>query len=144
MPRSERVCNHAGVVDRTLPFAPKSTGSLLRGDLIAVPREPSGWACLQVIDVRRSGAGARTTFVAGVLPWRGEEPPTRQAVSGLAVSEHALVPIEIFSEGHLQVVDEGAALATGLPSNFEDLDVGTRHRVWGWRTAIERARNASS
>lgn len=58
--------------DRSFPFSPRSTATLEVGDLIAVPREPSGWACLQVADLNRRGPGARTTFVAGVLRWRGE------------------------------------------------------------------------
>lgn len=71
------------------------------------PCEPSGWACLQAIDLSRSGPGARTTLIAGVLPWRGDKPPTRQAVSGLVASDQGLVPIEVFTDGGLQVVDEG-------------------------------------
>jgi hypothetical protein len=108
------------------------------------PASPSGWACLQVIDLRRSGPGARTTFVAGVLPWCGDEPPTRQAVSGLAASEQGFVTVEVFTQGGLRVVDEGDIVATGLPSNFRDADVGTHHKVWGWRTAIRRAQTALS
>lgn len=129
---------------RSFPLSPRSTQSLALGGLIAVPCEPSGWACLQVIDLRRRGAGARTTFVAGVLPWRGDEPPTRQAVSGVAARELGLVPIEVFTEGGLEVVDEGDVVATGLPSNFRDFSVGTHHKVWGWRTAIRRAQGAAS
>jgi hypothetical protein len=132
------------VASRSFPFAPRSTQSLEPGDLIAVPCEPSGWACLQVIDVRRSGPGARTTFVAGVLPWRGDGPPTRQAVSRLGASEMGLVPIEVFTDGGLQVVDQGDVVATDLPSNFRDLGVGTQHNVWGWRTAIRKAQAAAS
>ena len=129
---------------RVFPFTPETTASLQPGDLIAVPLETSGYACLQVIDVRRSGPGSRSTFVAGVMPWRGDEPPSREAVSGLIAREQALVPIEIFSAGQLEVVDEGAVVPSGLPSDFEHFGAGTRHRVWGWRTAIERARAAST
>lgn len=129
---------------RSFPFSPRSTQLLEPGDLIAVPCEPSGWACLQVIDVRRTGPGARTSFVAGVLPWRGDVPPTRQAVSGLAAREQGLVPVEVFTEGGLNVVDEGDVVARGLRSNFRDFGVGTHHRVWGWRTAIRRAQAAAS
>jgi hypothetical protein len=41
--------------NRTFPFSPRSTASLERGDLIAVPGEASVWACLQVVDVKREG-----------------------------------------------------------------------------------------
>jgi hypothetical protein len=132
------------VSSRSFPFSPQSTSSLEPGDLIAVPCDPSGWGCLQVIDLKRDGPGARTAFVAGVLPWRGEKPPTRQDVSGLVASEQGLVRIELFTEGGLQVVDAAEVLATGLPSNFRDFSVGTTHKVWGWRSAIRKAQEASS
>jgi hypothetical protein len=124
---------------RTFPFSPRSTASLEPGDLIAVPGEASEWACLQVVDVKRQGPGARTTFVAGVLPWRGQSPPTRDSIRGLAASEHGLVPIELFTRAGLQVVDQAEVVSTDLPSNFRDLQVGTVHKVWGWQTAMRKA-----
>ena len=136
-------CNDAAMTNRSFPFSPRSTVPLELGDLIAVRCEPSGWACLQVVDLRRSGAGARMTFVAGVLPWRGEAPPTRDAVAGVDAVEHGLVRVDVFTHGGLQVVDRAEIVATGLPSNFRDMQVGTIHKVWGWKTAIRRAQAAS-
>lgn len=128
--------------DRSFPFSPRSTATLEVGDLIAVPREASGWACLQVVDLSRRGPGARTTFVAGVLPWRGEDPPTRDDVSGLGVTQPGLVSVEIFTQGGLRVVDRGEVVATGLASNFRDMRVGAAHKVWGWRSALRKAQEA--
>lgn len=124
-------------------MSPRSTTSLEVGDLIAVPCEPAGWACLQVVDLMRKGAGARTSFVAGVLPWRGQAPPTRADVAGLAAIEQGLVRIELFTDGGLQVVDHAEVISTSLPSNFRDMQVGTVHNVWGWKTAIKRAQAAT-
>jgi hypothetical protein len=62
----------------------------------------------------------------------------------LAASEQGLITAEVFTQGGLRVVDEGDIVATGLPSNFRDADVGTHHKVWGWRTAIRRAQTALS
>jgi hypothetical protein len=77
--------------------------------------------------------------VAGVLPWRGQSPPTREAVTGLAATEQGLVPVEVFTKGGLQVVDQSEVISTDLPSNFRDFQVGTVDKVWGWQTAIRRA-----
>jgi hypothetical protein len=129
---------------RSFPFSPRSTQALERGDLIAVPREPSGWACLQVVDLIRSGPGARSTFVAGVLPWQGDEPPTQQAVSGLAACDQGLVHVQIFTEGGLEVVAAGHVVATDAPSNLRGFGMGSRHKVWGWQTAIRRAQNGAT
>jgi hypothetical protein len=60
-------------------------------------------------------------------------------VAGLAAIEHALVPVELFTKGGLQVVDHSELAASDLPSNFGDMGVGTIHKVWGWRTAIQKA-----
>lgn len=125
--------------NRTFPFSPRSTASIERGDLIAVPGEASDWACLQVVDVKRDGPGSRTTFVAGVLPWRGESPPTREDVAGLTATQHGLVPVDLFTKGGLQVVDHSEVVPTDQPSNFRDMHVGTTHKVWGWQTAIRKA-----
>jgi len=130
--------------DRTFPFSPRSTLLLELGDLIAVPRERSGWACLQVVDLNRGGPGSRTTFVAGVLPWYGEASPTKGDTDGLAAIEHGLVPVELFTEGGLQVVDQCDVVSTDLASNFRDMQVGAVHKVWGWRTAIRKAQAAAS
>lgn len=129
---------------RSFPISPRTTQSLKVGDLIAVPCEPSGWACLQVIELKRTGTAATSTFVAGIVPWRGYEPPTRHTVSGLAATEQGLVHVDIFTKGGLRVVDEAEVVPTGLPSNFRDFGVGTSHNVWGWRTAIRKAQAAMS
>ncbi len=130
------------MTSRVFPFSPRSTKSLEIGDLIAVPCEPSGWTCLQVVDLHRAGVGARTAFVAGVLPWRGHTPPTRGDVAGLGATAHGLVRVELFTDGGLQVVDHAEVVGTGLPSNFRDMQVGTVHNVWGWRAAIALAQAA--
>jgi hypothetical protein len=75
-----------GMSGRSFPFSPRSTRQLELGDLIAVPCEPSGSGCLQVVDLRRRGPGSLTTFVAGVLPWRGDHPPTGPDVVDLVLS----------------------------------------------------------
>lgn len=77
--------------------------------------------------------------MAGVLPWRGESPPTREDIAGLTVTQHGLVPVDLFTKGGLQVVGHSEVVPTNVPSNFRDMQVGTIHKVWGWRTAIRKA-----
>jgi hypothetical protein len=134
----------ADVIKRSLPFSPRTTRQLECGDLIAVPCDTSGWACLQVIDLQRAGPGSLTTFVAGALPWHGETPPSGSDVAGLAAVEQGLIRTEIFTEGGLQVTGKAPVVDSGLPSNLRDFAVGTTHHVWGWRTAISKARAAAS
>ena len=50
--------------------------------------------------------------------------------------------VEIFTQGGLRVVDRGEVVATGLASNFRDMQVGAVHQVWGWRSALTKAQEA--
>ena len=57
----------------------------------------------------------------------------------VAVTEQALTRIEIFTEGGLQVVANSPIVPTVYASNYRDFEVGTKHRVWGWKAAIRKA-----
>jgi len=132
------------MTSRQFPFSPRTSRALEQGDLIAVPCEGGSWACLQIVEVKREGVGARSTFIAGTLPWGGSEPPAEEDVRGLAVTEQALTRIELFTDGGLQVVANSRVEPTTFASNYRDFEVGTKHRTWGWRAAIERARAAAA
>lgn len=130
------------MTNRAFPFAPKSASQLELGDLIGIPFNAGGWAVLQVSALRRTGPGARTTLGVGVLPWRGNQRPTAEAIVGLEFVEHGMTVIEIFTEGGAEVV-AAATLAGGPQSTMLDMGIGVTHKLWGWRTAMERARSAA-
>lgn len=123
---------------RTFPFSPRSAAKLALGDLLAIPCDDGTWGVLQVSGLE---SGARSTFHAGVLRWRGQSPPTSSDIDGLEFVEHGLTPIGIFKHGGVEVVGT-AALAAGIQSNLNEFSVGSTHKVWGWRTAMNRARSA--
>lgn len=125
--------------NRSFPLLPRSTSQLEAGDIISVPREPTGWACLVVVEVRRRGPGARTTFIVGVVDWFGESPPREQDITGLPAVAQGLTRIEMFTEGGLAVVGNVGPVATQFDSNYREYQVGAAHRVWGWRAAIWQA-----
>jgi hypothetical protein len=128
---------------RQFPFSPRTSRELDQGDIIAVPCEGGRWTCLQVVELKRAGAGSSSSLVVGPLPWSGAEPPTDRDVEGLAVTEQALTRIELFTEGGLQVVTNSPCMPTTFASNYRDFAVGTQTRVWGWRTAIRKAMAAA-
>ena len=117
--------------DRTFPLHPRSTLQLEVGDLIAVPCEPTGWACLVAVEVRRRCPGARTTFVAGLVDWYGERAPHGADIAGLPVIAQGLTRTELFTEGGLVVVGNVGSVATNIDSNYRDHHVGAVHQVWG-------------
>jgi hypothetical protein len=132
------------MAQRSFPLLPRSAKDLEIGDLIAVPCEVDAWACLQVVALKRSGRGSRTSFIAGVLPWCGDESPTPQNVLGLAAINVGMVPVELFTDGGLRVVANATVVPTQLSSSFRDFEVGAVHRVWGWKTAIRKAQAAAA
>jgi hypothetical protein len=77
-----------------------------------------------------------------VLPWRGTDKPTVKDIAGLDFLEHGLTDINIFGLGGAEVV-ANAPLAGGVLSNLHDVSIGVTHKVWGWHTAMTRARIAS-
>ena len=124
---------------RSFPLQPRSSMELEVGDIIAVPCDPVGWACLVAVDVQRRGPGARTTFVAGVVNWYGEQPPREVDIAGLPVIAQGLTRTELFTEGRLAVVGNVGPVSTTFDSNYRDLHVGAVHHVWGWKAAIRHA-----
>ena len=130
------------MASRSFPFIPASAARLRLGDLLAIPYDDGSWAVLQVSSLR-TGLGSGSSFGVGVLPWRGPSPPTAADIEEIEFIEHGLTRIEIFREGGAVVVDT-APLARGPQSNLTDMNVGTVHKVWGWRTAMDRARSAGS
>jgi hypothetical protein len=89
-----------------------------------------------VTDLKRSGPGALKSLVVGVIPWRGDRPPTPEDVQGLAVVVQGLTRTEIFTEGGAKVTGNADVVPPDLPSNFRDFEGGVRHHACGWRTAL--------
>jgi hypothetical protein len=132
---------------RVFPLSPKSTKALEVGDLIAVPCESSGWACIQVRDLRAAGVGSRSCFIAGVLSWRGDDRPTPQDVAGLVAVEQGLARVELFTEGGLEVVANApvTALSPSASGNtFSGSHPGLKYRVWGWMALVRIAQETSA
>ena len=127
---------------RRFPFSPRTTGDLEIGDLIAIALDAGGWGCLQVTDLKRGGAGSLKNLVVGVLEWHGVEEPTPASVLGSEVREQGLTRIELYTEGGYQVTGSCAVSPNPWPSNFRDFEVGTVHKVWGWKTAARKLRSA--
>jgi hypothetical protein len=68
------------------PFVPKSNRWLAAGQFWAVPLSDGRFACGRVLDVPREPdihvTVARTIFLAGLLDWVGDAPPTDMAIAG--------------------------------------------------------------
>jgi hypothetical protein len=67
----------------TYPFVPRSTATLLPGQFWAIPLSDGSFGCGRVIELKASGTeGARVTFLAAVMDWHGDKPPTPDSLAG--------------------------------------------------------------
>ena len=122
------------------PLAPRSALDLTVGDFWAVSLPSGGFGAAQVRDVKRSGTGARTTFVAGVIEWRGEAPPTAEDLRGKRVLDQGLVSVDAFTKTETRLLGNqpDTKPAEGLTSAFRDFAVGTKTQTWGWKVLPQR------
>lgn len=125
---------------RTFPFSPRSAADLDLGDYWVVALPSGDLGVLQVRDLQKTGPGARTAFVAGVVEWRGDHAPSPGELEGRRVLAQGLTRIEVFTEGGAQVVGNAAGTVpvAGLTSGFRDFAVGTVTQTWGWRALAKR------
>jgi hypothetical protein len=71
------------------PFEPKSNAYLLPGQFWGVPLSDGRWACGRVLAVKAKPdayfPGNSRMFLAALMGWHGDEPPTAAAIAGRQV-----------------------------------------------------------
>ena len=68
---------------RTFPHIPKSTKSIELGDLWSIPLDKGEFACGRVVGYSKfEGKQQLTTFLAGLLDWISDKPPTAESIAG--------------------------------------------------------------
>lgn len=95
-------------------------------------------------DLSGTGPGATTAFVAGVVDWRGTEPPQAHDLQGRRVVAQGLTRIEAFTQGGAVILGNASEAVAdgGLTSSFRNRGVGTKTEVWGWKALGQRAQSA--
>ncbi|UPM56096.1 Imm26 family immunity protein [Gottfriedia acidiceleris] len=61
------------------PFLPKSNSFLIPGQFWAIPLKNNKFACGRVIEVSKED---KRGFLAGLMDWVGDEPPTSESIAG--------------------------------------------------------------
>jgi hypothetical protein len=71
------------------PFEPRSNAHLLPGQFWGVPMSDGRWACGRVLAVKTESdayfPGNSRTFLAALMSWDSDEPPTAEAIAGRQV-----------------------------------------------------------
>ena len=81
------------------------------------------------------GAKDRIGFVAGLMDWSGDHPPTGDDLAGKSVLEQAATFFEAISNTGGEVLGERPLeLDSLIAHDPSDLSVGSVHDTWGWAT----------
>ena len=68
------------------PFEPRSNSYLVPGQFWGVPLSDGRWACGRVLAIKSEPdayfPGNSRTFLAGLMNWDGDDPPTSDSIAG--------------------------------------------------------------
>ena len=100
----------------TYPHVPRSTTALLPGQFWAIPLSDGSFGCGRVIELKESGAvGARVSFLAAVMDWHGDTPPTPDNIAGAKCLAQG--------EAHLKAITEtGGAILGHSPLELDNIE----------------------
>jgi hypothetical protein len=81
------------------PYIPKSTAGLQPGDFWSIPLAGERYACGRVLAAAHaSHPGSTRLFLAGLLEWLGEMPPTAESIAGRGVLAAGLLHVKSVAE----------------------------------------------
>jgi hypothetical protein len=92
------------------PFEPKSNAYLRPGQFWGVPLSDGRWACGRVLAVRTASdgffAGNSRTFLAALLDWEGDQPPTADGIARHGVVAQGWAHVLTIRENGGQILGE--------------------------------------
>lgn len=81
------------------PFIPKTNRHLQEGQFWAIPLKTGQYACGRVIQVTKSYmASPSKTFLAGLMDWLGEHPPTESDLAGSQTIAQGVAHVKAIQE----------------------------------------------
>ncbi|KMM38484.1 Imm26 family immunity protein [Guptibacillus hwajinpoensis] len=95
----------------TYPFVPKSNKFLLPGQFWAIPLESGRYACGRVMQVSREDTRG---FLAGLMDWIGDGPPTIDNIEGYKIIDQG--------DAHIKTIQETGMDGTILGFRSLELD----------------------
>jgi hypothetical protein len=99
--------------DLAYPFVPKSNRHLRAGQFWAVPLNDGRFTCGRVM-APKSSISPRVMFMAGLMDWVGNQPPTEDNLAGRRVLSQG--------SAHVKTITEtGASILGCRPLDLEDL-----------------------
>jgi hypothetical protein len=105
------------------PFEPRSTAYLEPGQFWGIPLSDGRFACGRVLEVPRSHDPlipvSRRTFLAGLMDWVADTPPSDAAIAGAALYDQGFAHV-------LALRENGGVVLGARPLELD----GLRPRLW--------------
>ncbi|QFY72633.1 hypothetical protein C1N89_09040 [Priestia aryabhattai] len=92
------------------PFYPKSNRYLMPGQFWPIPLSDGRFACGRVLE---TSPEYTKNFIAGLMDWVGDEPPTSEDLKGRIILKQG--------DGHIKMIQETAL--DGMISGYRDLEL---------------------
>ena len=118
----------------TYPLIPKTTAHLRPGQFWSIPMADGRFGCGRVLRVDTGGStGGRTRFIAAILDWVGDSPPSSDAIAGS--------PVLNVGNAHVRLVSFGGGAILGeRPLAADSIEPpATVDTYWGDGYAVARA-----
>ena len=114
------------------PLVPKTTAHLRPGQFWSIPMTDGRFGCGRVLRVG-TGRGGRTRFIAAILDWVGDSPPSSDAIAGSDVLAVGNAHVQLVSFGGGAILGERPLEADGIepPERVDS--------YWGDGYALARA-----
>ncbi|GAA6133077.1 hypothetical protein [Halopseudomonas sabulinigri] len=120
---------------------PASTSKLKPGDVCFIPRSDGGYVPFAFLC---APAKKRSSFYGGILNVVVASPSVEELPASVEVKEYSLVNISCFRENNTPILGNaapniGETVLASILRETTDFSVGTRSRVWGYRTILKYA-----
>jgi hypothetical protein len=113
------------------PFVPKSTAHLEPGQFWSIPLDNGRFGCGRVIQLCcKEGKRDTRAFLAGLLDWSGDEPPSSEAIAGRGTIDQGEVHIKTISENRGEVLGFRPLEADGIEPWLFLSQGGWGHSCW--------------
>ena len=112
------------------PFAPKSTAYMHAGQYWPIRLKSGKYACGAVVSLIRNENGKIDTraFLAGLLDWVGDSPPTPEEISSTKILEKGFAHIKTITESGAEITG-AIEPCWGYPEIMEERD---DIHTWGY------------
>ena len=115
------------------PHIPKSTANLRRGQFWAIPLANGKYGAGCVVgEALKDGRKNTRLFVAGVLQWISDTPPTARSLCDVKIYRYGFLHVKSINECGSAIIGDADIKFPDAPTSAESLELAT----WGLRVPL--------